>query len=117
MYLMEKTTLPPTTYLTSFFDNDNHIITLLQSTMTYVLVNSKIVNNKNSTPFSFCYNLLVLALYTNDEIIRFSEKNKHNRYDKFKFLLGVLMFLLDSSKVIYDLYEEYLKIKYFFYFK
>jgi hypothetical protein len=53
---MKKTTSPPTACLTSFFDNDNYNITLFQSIIIFVLVNSKTVNSKNSTPFNFCYN-------------------------------------------------------------
>jgi hypothetical protein len=35
------------------FYKDNYIFTLLQSTVIYVFVNSKIMNNENPTLFSF----------------------------------------------------------------
>jgi hypothetical protein len=37
----------------------------------------------------------------------------HNRNSKFKIFRGVSKILLDRFRVVYSLYEDYLKIKYF----
>jgi hypothetical protein len=79
----KKTTSPPTACLASFFDEDNFIITLLQSIIIFVLANSKRVNSKNSTPFNFCYNdikykyIILLTYFNNHKIFLFSNKNNN----------------------------------------
>ena len=56
MYIIKKTISPLTACLASFFGKNNYIITLLQSTVVCVLVNSKRVNSEILISFSILYN-------------------------------------------------------------
>jgi hypothetical protein len=77
MYPMEKTIAPLTACLTSFFGKDNYIITLLQTTVIYVSVNSKRVNSENSTPFSFLYNMVRF-----DDLIVYGKKIRKFQFSR-----------------------------------